>query len=63
MLHSGLLDKLVRAERFREPITGMAADRLDFFPLRIFVVEDDNDSLAAIQIYLEQLGHIVFFCR
>jgi CheY-like chemotaxis protein len=60
MLHSGLLDKLVRAERFREPITGMAADRLDFFPLRIFVVEDDNDSLAAIQIYLEQLGHIVF---
>ena len=24
------------------------------------MVEDDNDSLAAIQIYLEQLGHIVF---
>src|SRR4029077_7630596 len=59
MLHSGLLDKLVRAERVREPITGMAADRLDFFPLRIFVVEDDNESLAAIKIYLEQLGHIV----
>ena len=41
----------------------MAADRLDFFPLRIFVVEDDNDTLAAIQIYLEQLGHIVFSAR
>jgi CheY-like chemotaxis protein len=31
--------------------------------LRIFVVEDDNDTLAAIQIYLEQLGHIVFSAR
>jgi CheY-like chemotaxis protein len=41
----------------------MAADGLDFFPLRIFVVEDDNDTLAAIQIYLEQLGHIVFSAR
>src|SRR4029077_1899357 len=60
MLHSGLLDKLVRAERFREPITGMDGSRPCFFPLRIFGVEDDNDSLAAIQIYLEQLGHIVF---
>ena len=50
----GLLDKLVRAERFREPITSMTADRLDSFALRIFVVEDDNDSLSAIQIYLEK---------
>ena len=41
----------------------MTADRFDFFPLRIFVVEDDNDALAAIQIYLEQLGHIVFSAR
>jgi CheY-like chemotaxis protein len=41
----------------------MTADRLDFFPLRIFVVENDNDTLAAIQIYLEQLGHIVFSAR
>jgi hypothetical protein len=40
----------------------MAADQLDFFPLRIFVVEDDNDTLAAIQIYLEQLGHNRFLC-
>jgi response regulator RpfG family c-di-GMP phosphodiesterase len=48
---------------YREPIIGMAADRLDFFPLRIFVVEDDNDTLAAIQIYLEQLGHSVFSAR
>ena len=38
----------------------MTADRSEFLPLRIFVVEDDNDALAAIQIYLEQLGHIVF---
>jgi CheY-like chemotaxis protein len=38
----------------------MTADRLDSFALRIFVVEDDNDTLAAIQIYLERLGHIVF---
>ena len=41
----------------------MTADRLDFLPLRIFVVEDDNDTLDAIQIYLEQLGHIVFSAR
>jgi hypothetical protein len=32
----------------------MTADRFDFSPLRIFVVEDDNDSLSAIQIYLEK---------
>jgi CheY-like chemotaxis protein len=38
----------------------MTADRPDFLPLRIFVVEDDNDTLAALQLYLEQLGHIVF---
>ena len=41
----------------------MAADRLDFFPLRIFVVEGHNDTLAALQLYLEQLGHIVFSAR
>jgi CheY-like chemotaxis protein len=41
----------------------MTADRFDFSPLRIFVVEDDNDSLSAIQIYLEKLGHIVFSAR
>ena len=41
----------------------MTADQFDFFPLRIFVVEDDNDTLAAIEIYLEQLGHIVFSAR
>ena len=27
------------------------------------MVEDDNDTLAAIQIYLEQLKHIVFSAR
>ena len=47
----------------REPITKVTADRSEFLPLRIFVVEDDNDALAAIQIYLEQLGHIVFSAR
>jgi CheY-like chemotaxis protein len=41
----------------------MTADRFDFLPLRIFVVEDDNDTLAAIQIHLEQLGHVVFSAR
>jgi CheY-like chemotaxis protein len=41
----------------------MTADQFDFLPLRIFVVEDDNDTLAAIEIYLEQLGHIVFSAR
>jgi CheY-like chemotaxis protein len=41
----------------------MAADRLDFFPLRIFVVEDHKDTLEALQLYLEQLGHIVFSAR
>jgi CheY-like chemotaxis protein len=47
----------------RESITNVTADQFDFFPLRIFVVEDDNDTLAAIEIYLEQLGHIVFSAR
>ena len=41
----------------------MIADRSDFFPLRIFVVEDDKDTLEALQIYLEQLGHIVVSAR
>jgi CheY-like chemotaxis protein len=44
-------------------IADMTADRFDFFPLRIFVVEDDNDTLEAIQIYLQRLGHIVFSAR
>lgn len=41
----------------------MSAERFDFFPLRIFVIEDEDDTLAAIQIYLEQLGHVVFSAR
>jgi two-component system CheB/CheR fusion protein len=40
-----------------------AAGRLDFYPLRIFVIEDHPDTLEALQIYLEQLGHIVFSAR
>jgi CheY-like chemotaxis protein len=31
----------------------------DFYRLYIFVVEDHRDTLEALQIYLEQLGHIV----
>ena len=31
----------------------------DFYCLYIFVVEDHRDTLEALQIYLEQLGHIV----
>jgi CheY-like chemotaxis protein len=31
----------------------------DFYRLRIFVVEDHRDTLEALQIYLEQSGHIV----
>ena len=42
-------------------VPGMTADRLDFFPLRIFVVEDDNDTLAAIRIYL--VSHLAGFSR
>jgi PleD family two-component response regulator len=42
---------------------GMTADRPDFYPLRIFVIEDHPDTLEALQIYLEQLGHIVFSAR
>ena len=41
----------------------MTAARSDFFPLRIFVVEDHKDTLEALQFYLEQLGHIVLFAR
>ena len=36
---------------------------LIFFLWRIFVVEDHNDTLAALQLYLEQLGHLVFSAR
>jgi CheY-like chemotaxis protein len=41
----------------------MTAARSDFYPLRIFVVEDHKDTLETLQIYLEQLGHIVFYAR
>jgi CheY-like chemotaxis protein len=41
----------------------MTAARSDFFPLRIFVVEDQKDTLEALQHYLEQLGHIVLFAQ
>jgi CheY-like chemotaxis protein len=41
----------------------MTAARSDFHPLRIFVVEDHRDTLKALQIYLEQLGHIVLSAR
>jgi len=37
----------------------MTAARSDFVALRIFVVEDHQDTLEALQIYLEQSGHIV----
>ena len=41
----------------------MTTARSDFFPLRIFVVEDQKDTLEALQHYLEQLGHIVLFAQ
>jgi CheY-like chemotaxis protein len=41
----------------------MTADRPDFYPLRIFVIEDHRDTLEALQIYLEQSGHVVFSAR
>jgi CheY-like chemotaxis protein len=41
----------------------MTAASADFFPLRIFVVEDHKDTLKALQLYLEQLGHIVLFAQ
>jgi CheY-like chemotaxis protein len=41
----------------------MTAASSDFFPLRIFVVEDHKDTLKALQLYLEQLGHIVLFAQ
>jgi CheY-like chemotaxis protein len=37
----------------------MNACTCDFYRLRIFVVEDHRDTLEALQIYLEQSGHIV----
>jgi CheY-like chemotaxis protein len=37
----------------------MRTVRFDFFALRIFVVEDHQDTLQALQAYLEHLGHIV----
>jgi CheY-like chemotaxis protein len=40
---------------------GMTADH--FYPLRIFVIEDHKDTLEALQIYLEQSGHVVFSAR
>ena len=41
----------------------MTAASSDFFPLRIFVVEDHKDTLKALQRYLEHLGHIVLFAE
>ena len=41
----------------------MTADPPDFCPLRIFLIEDQRDSLEALQIYLEQSGHVVFSAR
>jgi CheY-like chemotaxis protein len=41
----------------------MTADRADFYPLRIFIIEDHRDTLEAFQIHLEQLGHVVFSAR
>ena len=41
----------------------MTAASSDFFPLRIFVVEDHKDTLKALQLYLEHLGHIVLFAE
>ena len=37
----------------------MSVCTCDFCSLRIFVVEDHRDTLEALQIYLEQSGHIV----
>lgn len=42
---------------------GMTADRPDFYPLRIFVIEDHRDTLEALQISLERSGHVVFSAR
>ena len=41
----------------------MTADPPDFCPLRIFVIEDHRDTLEALQISLEQSGHVVFSAR
>ena len=41
----------------------MTATRPHSSPLRIFVIEDHPDTLEALQIYLGQLGHIVFSAR
>jgi PleD family two-component response regulator len=55
--------EFITAKRIQELITGMTTARSDFFPLRIFVVEDQKDTLEALQHYLEQLGHIVLFAQ
>jgi CheY-like chemotaxis protein len=41
----------------------MTATRPHSSPLRLFVIEDHPDTLEAFQIYLEQLGYIVFSFR
>jgi CheY-like chemotaxis protein len=41
----------------------MTVARSDFSRLRIFVVEDHRDTLESLQLYLEQLGHIVLFAE
>jgi CheY-like chemotaxis protein len=37
----------------------MTAASRDFYPLRIFLVEDHKDTLEALRIYLELCGHFV----
>jgi CheY-like chemotaxis protein len=41
----------------------MTAAPVDFYPLRIFVVEDHKDTLETLRSYLEQLGHSVLSAR
>ena len=41
----------------------MSVCTCDFCSLRIFVVEDHTDTLEALQIYLELLGHVVRSAR
>jgi CheY-like chemotaxis protein len=52
-----------RLQGSRKPITDMSGCTCDFCSLRIFVVEDHTDTLEALQIYLEQLGHVVRSAR
>jgi two-component system CheB/CheR fusion protein len=38
----------------------MNAPEPELHPLRIFVVENHADTLRALTLYLEQMGHVVF---